>query len=317
MTSDQSGPMNKVSFTPPPARVSTFDPRQIDPMRSLVPYKTVWDGLALGQICLRRDLTAQQKKACLKFYFDAAGIGNLYASLTRCGSHWSFLSIHVALDLAAGGDGNYDYVDDLWIVAPGFRYTKLDWRTPMGRARDIGPVTDPIIFHTHHPYSRLRSARLDEMQIAVTLRNLSDSIVSKFYKLGGTPDNPTEEDALRFRWDSYIMDAIEFYNSWGVMSRRHRNLRVFRYEDLLTSPVDAHKELTDHWGLGLPYECLEEAFKLTTKEAMAKKLKAAGIGRQTRVSFRDKNAPLPDFARNRMLELIDKHLVYDFGFEFR
>jgi hypothetical protein len=312
------------------------------------PVKQVWDALALGRIAARRDFSVEQKLACIRFYFNAGGIRNLFATLTRSGSHWSLLGIAIARDLAAGGNGEYEFKGDAWIPRAGAVYTKLDWREParswdsdadpailsiaetlhMVDAREAGVLARPLLFHTHLSYFRLRAACLGRMKIAVLLRSIYDSMESKYYKhltLLGMGVQPTEhlpgavappgpENDYNFPWELLVDDAIEFYNSWGDIVQHHPSARVFLYDDLMAAPADAHKQLTDFWGLNLPHECLEEAFSRITKDEMKKKLPAADPASTSRVAFRAQGASLTEdrtaFIRDRM----ERHLKHDFGY---
>jgi hypothetical protein len=312
------------------------------------PVKHGWDALALGRIVARRDFTIEQKLACMRFYFTAGGIRNLYATLTRSGSHWSLLGIAIARDLAAGGRGEYEFKGDAWIPGAGAIYTKLDWREPTGlwdanadpailsiaetlrmvADRKAGVPARPVLFHTHLSYFRLRAACLGRMKIAVLSRSIYDSMESKYHKhltLLGMGVQPTEylpgavappgpENDYNFPWEQLVDDAIEFFNSWGDVAQRHPSTRFFRYDDMMATPADTHKRLTDFWGLNLPQECLEEAFSRITKDEMKKKLPAADPDSTSRVAFRAQGATLTEdrmaFIRDRM----ERHLKHDFGY---
>jgi len=312
------------------------------------PVKQTWDALALARVGARRDITIDQKLACLRFYFTAGGIRNLFATLTRSGSHWSLLGIAIARDLAEGGRGDYVFKGDAWIPQAGAVYTKLDWRAPTGTwdanadpailsisetlrrvdEGEAGVITQPVLFHTHLSYFRLRTACLGKMKIAVLLRSIYDSMESKYHKhitLVGMGVQPTEyiagaaappgpENDYNFPWEKLVDDAIEFYNSWGDILQRHSSAKLFRYEELMQSPAETHKELTDFWGLNLPYECLEEAFNRITKDEMKKKLPDTDPASTSRVAFRSQGAALTDdrtaFIRDRM----ERYLKHDFGY---
>lgn len=316
--------------------------------RNRFPVKQAWDTLALGRLIARRDFTVEQKIACVRFYFSAGGIRNLYATLTRSGSHWSLLGIAIARDLAAGGNGEFAFRGDAWIPGAGAVYTKLDWREPaqqwdadadpailsiaetlrMVADRKAGVPVRPVLFHTHLPYFRLRAACLGRMNIAVLLRSIYDSMESKYHKhltllgmgvrpteyLPGAAGPPGPENDYNFPWERLVDDAIEFYNSWGDIIQRHPFARLFRYDDLMAAPADAHKQLSDFWGLELPRDCLEEAFRRITKDEMKKKLPATDPDSTSRVAFRAQGAALTEdraaFIRDRM----ERYLKHDFGY---
>jgi len=316
--------------------------------RNRFPAKQAWDALALARLVARRDFTVQQKLACMRFYFTAGGIRNLFATLTRSGSHWSLLGIAIARDLAAGGNGDFEFKGDAWITRAGAVYTKLDWREP-ARAWDAdadpailsiadtlrmiddnetGILARPLLFHTHLSYFRLRTACLGRMKTAVLLRSIYDSMESKYHKhltllgmgvqpseyLPGAVDPPGPENDYNFPWEQLVDDAIEFYNSWGDIVQRHPDARMFRYDDMMAAPAEAHKQLTDFWSLNLPSEYLEEAFRRITKDEMKKKLPAADPDSTSRVAFRAQGAALTEdrtaFIRDRM----ERHLKHDFGY---
>ena len=316
--------------------------------RNRFPAKHAWDALALGRMAARRDFTAAQKLACARFYITAGGIRNLYATLTRSGSHWSLLGIAIARDLAAGGDGQYDFKGDAWIPRAGAVYTKLDWREPakawdadadpailsitetirMAADGQASVMPRPVMFHTHLSYFRLRAARLGRMNIAVMLRSIYDSMESKYHKhrtllgmgvrpteyLPGAADPPGPENDYNFPWAQLVDDAIEFYNSWGDILQRHPSARLFRYDDLMAAPVDTHKQLSNFWGLNLPHDCLEEAFSRITKEEMKKRLPAADPNSTSRVAFRAQGAALTDDRIAFIRERMEHRLQHDFGY---
>ena len=298
---------------------------------------------------LRRDLDLRQKSSALAFYMTAGAVDNLYPTLTRSGSHWSLLGLAVAYDLAKGGDGNYDYGDEFWLPHGNVIYSKLDWREPTDtfnpdadlaigsiyyakkRAREgKGNGCLPMVYHSHHPYFRLRTLRLKKMRVAVLLRNIYYSMESKLYKhrvvvaSGNTPlevasirghlPEPKEENDFNFPWDNLLNDAVEFFNSWGDVMKWHPNIRVFHYDDMMADPASSHGELSKFWGLDLPQECIEEAFKRVEKSAMKKKL-PVHLGEQNpRIAFRKKSQTLTSERAAYIKEWLEEKLIYDFGY---
>ena len=316
------------------------------------PLKPLWDGLSLGRLIARRDLDWAQKRRCLNFYFDAADISNLYPTLTRSGSHWSLLGIAIAADLANGGDGEYDHGSDYWYPHGGAIYTKLDWREPAGdwdpeldsaigsvyetkqRKNNLQPgqrpLFDPVVMHSHHPYFRLRCAHLKDMTIAVLVRNIYDSMESKYFKhqvlvrsgitpleistAGAQTETPSPDNDYLFPWETMLADAIAFFNSWGDVETWHPNIRVYHYDDLLADPAGVHKELTDFWGLNIPTECLTEAFRRISKEEMKKKIPQDAVARTPRIAFRTQSKTLPTERVAFIRDMLEQRLVHDFGY---
>ena len=284
------------------------------------PFKQGWDGLALGQIFIRNDLSFEQKLNCLKFYFNSGEINNLYATLTRSGSHWSILGLTIAKDLADGGDGEYWLSDEIWRLRYGVRYLKFDWRVPTGEVFQENtwgtPIHQPFLFHSHHPYFRIRSANLKRMKVVIVLRSIYESMESKFFKLGKVPDQPDVEDEENFAWESLIGDAIEFYNSWGDVIRWHPNCRVYKYEEILADPVDVHNEMAEFWDLNIPRSCIKDAFESITKAKMKIKIDESDKIQQTRVSYRSGSSEIPQWRKKQINKMIAERLVYNFGYKF-
>jgi len=311
-----------LAFTPPPGPIrSAFDPRMRDIAYNRVPLKQGWDTLAIGRQLLRGDLTMQQRKQCIDFYLNTGTIRNLLATLTRCGSHWTILGLTLAQEIRHGRRPDYSFINHYWQVDEiGVRYTKLDWREAVGETRDPAlwktVMTDPFLYHSHHPYYRIRSARLKEMNTVLVLRDIFKSMESKFYKLSKIPDQPDDEDDASFAWEKLILDAIEFFNSWGDVIRWHRKCVCFTYDELLADTVGCHYEMSKVFGLDVPRECIEEAFSMITKSEMRKRFTDPQAGGEMRVSGRAKDAGIPAHRRELIEDMIDRHLVYDFGFGY-
>ena len=311
------------------------------------PLKQLWDGLAIGQIICRRELSYAQKISVVRFFCNGDGIQNLYPTLTRSGSHWSLLGLAIASDLAAGGCGEYDYEEDFWMPRGGSIYTKLDWRVPLDNfdanidpaigsilQSKLGNTTrpfNPVILHTHLPYMRTRLASIRNMRVAVLLRNIYDSMESKYFKhlvlvkQGKMPlelttqknlasEEPNEKNDFLFPWDKLLSDTIEFFNSWGNIIARNPSVCLYHYDDMLAEPIATHKSLSDFWNLNLPQECIKEAFHRVNKNEMKKKLPDDQQTANSRVSFRKKSETLPLDRVNYIQEKLEKHLVHDFGY---
>lgn len=304
---------------PQPPRHAWLDRRRWVQAYNHFPVKHAWDALALGKQMLRTDVDWKTRAAILRFYADAGGIDNLIVTQPRTGSHWSILGISLALNLKEGGAGDYRHAHprDLWLPDGGFRYTKLDWRIPTDDWLDIHPVRpNPVIYHSHHPYYRLRTARLKRMRIVVVIRDIMDGLTSNFFRRCKTPDAPTAEDDANVPWDELIDEAIEFHNSWGEAVHWHPGLKVFRYDELMADRDAQFKRMTDHWGMEIPEETIREAFDRITKEKMKVKLEEAGIPKQTRVSYRAKESAMPQHRIEMIKERIERELVYDFGYSY-
>ena len=109
-----------------------------DIWRNRFPLKHAADLLSISAIAVFGDrvygepLDFRKRLACLRFYFTADEVTRLHACLPRAGSIWSELGMRLAIELAAGGDGEYTYENGLFWPTNGLAYRRLDWRVPMG-----------------------------------------------------------------------------------------------------------------------------------------------------------------------------------------
>ena len=280
-----------------------------------------------GDIYEQRPLSFAKRLDCVKFYFDAAGVERLHAMLPRTGSHWSELGIALSINLANGGDGEYRFIDDLYVPTDGIHLRRLDWRVPMGRTEEMyrtrlgeDTVGTHHYYHSRHPYFRIRSGRLKKMRIAILTRSIVTSLAARYLKHARDPDDlgiiREGEDVMN--WDWFLTQSIEFYNSWGDVLQWHPNCRLYRYEEMLQDPVGGHKDLLDFWGFDVPEECIAEAFSRITPEEMKKRIPEAQRDRNYRVatSIDDPKRWMPDHRLHPIVDRINRELVHDFGYSY-
>lgn len=292
------------------------------------PLRTIRGALALSQVLLRGDVLygtrvgLRNRLRCIGFYFTAGGIPSLYITLNRSGTGWFQLALHMALDLAAGGDGSYEYENGLFFPSNGMPYKKFDWRTPLGThekafsRQGLPTYTRQIYWHSHNPFSILRNARLKKMRIVVQVRNILDSMESEFFKAKGDPTGPLSDEAFDdFPWDTFLADKIDFFNSWGDVLLWHESIHLLHYEDLVRDPVAGQREIAAFWRLDIPEECSVESIRLTSKDEMRKHIPENEWNSNPRVSFRGEEfrGIVPKSLKRHMLGIIDRDLVYDLG----
>jgi len=301
-------------------------------MANRAPIKHAWDAAALGQVLCRGNTSANenisfaQRMNCVKFYFNAAGIDQLLATMTRSGTLWTQLTIHLAIDLANGGDGEYFY-DGMFWPRDGFPYRKLDWRLPSGHweqhlsRTDGGPdFTKPFYFHTHHPYFRVRSAQLKNMKIVVITRSILESLESKYVKYSNDQSNPSvlmdNEDS--FPWGKMLNDEIEFYNSWGDVISWHENILHMTYHQMKAEPLVYFQKILKFWDLDVPEWCVEEALKRSSKIEMKKKMSENQVENNLQVSYRgkDKRGVISKVRKKIIIDHIDSKLIHYLGYEY-
>jgi hypothetical protein len=297
------------------------------------PLKHALDAAATAKIVLRGDiyegrpLSFKRRMDCVKFYFNANGVNCLHAMLPRTGSHWSELGIALSINLANGGDGEYEFIDSLYIPSDGLHLRRLDWRVPMGRAEEMyrsrlgeNSIGEHHYYHTRHPYFRVRSGRLKKMRVAILTRSIVTSLAARYLKHARDPDNlgiiRDGEDVMD--WDRFLTQSIEFFNSWGDVLRWHPNCRLYKYEDLLREPVAGHKDLLDFWGFDVPEECIAEAFRRITPDEMKKRIPEHQRERNYRVAtpIDDPERWMPKHRLHEIINRLNKELVYNLGYEY-
>ena len=296
------------------------------------PIKHGWDALALAQILLRGDvehsipLSLREKMACLNFYFTTGNIRNLFVAPSRSGSRWSELGLSLALDLARGGSGDYTYENDDFYPERGRICQRLDWRVPTKlwereHFRVDGPVYDKeqLFLVFRKPYFQLRAAPIRQMKLIIVTRPIPEIIESKFLKFieagkrtGGIPADPAD-----FDFDARTSELIDFFNSWGDVTRWHPSALCLKFDDLHADPVSGHKEILDFWGVKIPTECVDEGFKRASKKAMLEKIPKAARKTNLRVSTRGdkRGTALSLEQRHQVSRLVRQSLAYDFGHE--
>ena len=296
------------------------------------PLKHARDFLSLMQILVRGDviyqepLSFQKRLECIRFYFSADGIRRLQVAPWRAGSRWLQLGVALALDLANGGDGEYDFENEAFYPSQGLACRRLDWRVPTGaaekmHARTGGPTLGEQHFFTfHHPYSRIRCAALKNMKIVVVTRSILAILESQYFKLTTDARYPhvTLDDESSFAWDAYLTQAIEFFNSWGDVLTWHRKIRHYKYEDLKADPVSTHKQILDFWGFDVPEDCIAEGFRRASKKEMLKKMSPAEQKQTIRVSTRgvDQRGIISEARKRHIVDRLKRELIYDFGYDF-
>lgn len=278
--------------------------------------------LAGGRIPLTDDrLSWPDRLRCLQFYFRNGGCYRLHAMLPRTGSHWSELVLATAVDIARGGNGSYTYQGELYHPRDGIHYKRLDWRVPTGRWDEAhqcdGKIGELFYYHTRLPYFRLRSGELKKMKIVVLVRSIIMSLAARRVKWCKAPENPSRlQDNGTFRWDHYVDQSVEFFNSWGDVLTWHPNARVYRYEDLVAEPVRLHKEILDFWDFSVPESCVAKAVALCRPEEMKKSISPTQWAASPRIPQSVENPELifPPGKLKYVIGRLKAELDFDYGY---
>lgn len=296
------------------------------------PYKDLWDIMALTQLFLRGDvanevpLSFEQKSKCLQFYFNAEGTSRLLAVSNRSGARWIQLAIELALDLQAGGKGEYVFENDHYYPTKGQLFTRLDWRSPSGlweqqHQRLAGPVIDRKLFLvTHNNYNQLRSRKISQMQTVLVTRSIPAIIASLISKLSSREDqNGTpSEGASTFDWKPFMGKSVDFYNSWGDVMKWHPAIRHYKYENLKADPLGTHMEMLDFWGLPVDEDVMREALFRSSKKEMLKRMPLSQDSPNLRVSMRTQTERrvISGNELRHIVDVLNQELAYDFDYNF-
>ncbi len=286
------------------------------------PIKHAWDAAAVLKILLG----GQRRLACLRFYFESAGVRNLYAIGSRSGMVWSLLGMSLAWDLANGGDGEYRSDGDMFWPTRGLNHMRFDWRVATGEFERMYEWRDGPVFGEHWlwvgrlPYYRLRSARLKEMGIVLVTRSILAALDSRFHKFvtSGAKKEVSLDDERSFDWDRYLSDAIAFHNSWGDVLAWHPKILHLRYEDLKRDPVTTHMEMMAFWGKKSPRECVKEAFRRVTKKEMLKRMPMDRSDNVVRVSTRPESerGKFSEDLKNHLRGRLERELIHTLGYDY-
>ena len=172
------------------------------------------------------------------------------------------------------GKGEYAFINNWWHPSGAFVTPSWTGGSPAGTMNDdlLGLITEPVHYHTHHPYYRTRCRRVKNMNVVVVVRSILESLEGNFFKVGNSPLWPevTLDDEDSFNWNRYLDDDIEFYNSWGDVATWHPRCLIVRYHELKADQVGTLKAMTDFWKLDIPLECLEEALREPAKRPWRK-----------------------------------------------
>lgn len=314
------------------AGVGIVNPGTKHILLSRTPVKQIWDLLALAQVLVRGNvstetrLSIRQKARCVRFYFEPNGIRRLWVNTPRSGGRWSQLALTLALNLAAGGDGEYVYENDIFYPSRGHICQRLDWRVPTGEwetqhARKSGPVLgDQKFFVFHNPYFRLRILPVREMKTVLVTRSILAILASRFYKFSQAKSRPSVslDDQDSFDWDASLDCIIGFYNSWGDVMRWHPNVRHYKYEDMMADLVGTHMEVLDFWGLKVPEDCMAEGLRRSSKTEMLKHMPPQERERNLRVSTRssEERKVISEARLRYIVDRLNRELIHDFGYAY-
>lgn len=300
-------------------------------VRNRFPLKQAWDAAALarvvagGDIYYGKSVGLAGRLKCIDFYFRAAGVDRLYAMQPRSGSHWSELGMILAIDMARGGDGEYELRNGLFFPRDGLASRRLDWRVPLGvdvgayeRSRGDGaPFGKLLFFHSRQPYFRIRSGRLKKMRIVLLTRSILASLEARRLKFAlASPDTDAYlADPNGFDWDAALSRLIEYFNSWGDVLAWHPRIRHYRYEDLIADPLSGHREILDFWGFKVSDELIAEAFGRVTRDEMNKRIPRQLTGEAYRVADEsvDRRAAPSEATKRRLVARLRRELVHDLG----
>lgn len=228
---------------------------------------------SLVKILLNPAISLSKKRATVDFFLNGAGAHRMIASLPRSGYHYLNLMNDVALDLEAGGTGEYHFDFGWFHSAGGHHGVALDWRWKLG-AGAFNP-SPPVILNTHLPYYLNSCLKIGDMKTVVMIRNIWDVLDSITYHYDLSPElygpflrREHHPNANPYAKIDFLM-FIEFFNTWAVTLQRD-NVMVMHYENLIADPVAEMCRFRDFMALDISDANLARAAKLCHKDNMQK-----------------------------------------------
>lgn len=214
------------------------------------PLKHARDFLSLAQILVRGDVVYQEplsfkkRLECIRFYFSADGIRRLQVAPGRAGSRWLQLGVALALDVANGGDGEYDFENEVFYPRDGLTCQRLDWRVPTGAAEKMHARTGGPTLSRSSPLGSIFMTRK---------RRSTPSKIREFHPAGWPTASPRPPLIQTATWRHCITGRERSPRSCGIRSgpaRRKETGTSFQHSRL-TEPFGLDSEWTANHPLSL------------------------------------------------------------------
>jgi len=170
--------------------------------------------------------------------------------------------------------------------------------------------------HSHAAWKYAPLWGLDEAKTVFVTRNIPTMMFS-YYKSRGDKYASLDECII----DDKLLDrCIGFYNSWGEFCTRHKQHRIFRFEDYKAKPLATFAELIDYiFGLTVPRQIIQEALDYYSIEKQKEREFKFNPDEKKHFHFKgasDYSKDIPEKSLQYIYGRLDRELVHQFGYEY-
>lgn len=238
------------------------------------------------------------------------------STLPRSGTNYIISLLTSASNIAAGGNGEYQYVNDAWVFGVQMVYPSVFHNFVEVLKKDV-PISPNFFMFAHHPVQKTNMFSVDSMKVVFTIRNIYDQLESWLLH---TFNEPSAQD--QFIRQGYVERTINHLNYWGDFISRpdktaEKDYVCIRYEDLIAEPLANLKRVVKLWALDIDDSILEKAIELCSREKMISKIPSSQFSSNKRVVVRDDRGKLFSEENNSYINrAIRENLRYNFGYHY-
>ncbi|MCK4782564.1 MAG: sulfotransferase domain-containing protein, partial [Desulfobacteraceae bacterium] len=213
------------------------------------------------------------------------------STLPRSGTNYIIALLTSASDIASGGSGEYQYVDEAWVFDIELVYPSVLHNFVEVLKKD-GPVSPNFFMFAHHPVQRTNMFDVESMKAVFTVRNIFDQLES--WLLHTFEDSSAQDEFIK---KGYVGKTIEHFNYWGDFISgpdkvADKNYVCIRYEDMISEPLNNLRRIVRLWNLDIEESALSAAVELCGREKMMSKIPSNLIDSNKRVVVRDDRGKL-------------------------
>jgi hypothetical protein len=239
------------------------------------------------------------------------------ATLPRSGTGYIIPLLTSAVDLGAGGTGEYYFLNDEWIHNINIECPSV-LHDLVAVLKDGKTIHKDFFMFAHHPIQKSNVVRVSSMKVVFTVRNIFDQLES--WMLHTRRRYGVSEDEFIKR--GYVERTISYFNYWGdFISSPNRvpdkDYICIRYEDLILDSLANISRIVTFWGLELSNSSLQTAVNICSQENMISKVPESMLNTNQRITVRDNRGEL--FSGKNMSYIkraIRDGLKYDFGYRY-
>ena len=238
------------------------------------------------------------------------------STLPRSGTNYIIPLLTSACDIAAGGTGEYRYVDDAWVFDVEMVYPSVLHNFVEVLKKDV-PVSPNFFMFAHHPVQKTNMFNVESMKVVFTVRKILDQLES--WLLHTFNYSSAQEEFIR---KGYVERTIGYFNYWGDFISdpnkvADKDYVCIRYENLVSDPLANLTRITRLWDLEIGESALQSAVNLCSRERMISKIPSSLIANNKRVVVRENRGKL--FSKESISYInraICDNLRHHFGYKY-